>query len=63
MASERWRCPVCKIEAIIDRAKNTKEILLSFPTTGYAGQFPTHFDCELAKSVKSMNFSRLERVS
>jgi len=51
----RWRCPVCKVEADIEGRK------VHVYVTGHS--WPLHWDCEFAKDLDHIDFSKLERVS
>ena len=50
-----YQCPVCKVSAEIDKAGNKKTLLISSPQF----IFPFHPDCELAKSAKDIDLSKL----
>lgn len=57
----KYRCPVCGVVADIDRA-NRKKALDFRGKSRKDACFPKHPDCELAKGIDSMDFSKLEPV-
>lgn len=61
MTVELWKCPKCKIEAKIDKAKKSKEIVHIINPERTQMCFPTHADCELARPIGKMDFSKLEK--
>lgn len=67
----RYRCPVCKVEAEIDKKK--KEVVLHLPPLEMpksierfhgtiSACFPSHFDCELFKPVNEIDLKKLVKV-
>jgi len=65
----RWRCPICKLEAEIDKKK--KVMVIYFPLPGMPETpsilpvtvgFPKHVNCELAKPVHLINLKKLEKI-
>jgi len=58
---EIYKCPKCKVEAEIDINKKTKKITHSLNLNRPQMTFPTHSDCELAKPISKMDFSKLEK--
>lgn len=56
-----WKCPKCKIKVEIKGTSKTIKSSLSLQNTIQG--FPTHSDCELARSIKKMDFTKLTRVS
>lgn len=61
MAKEIYKCPKCKMEAEIDIKNKSKKITHSLNVNRPQHTFPTHPDCELAKPVGKMDFSKLEK--
>lgn len=55
-----WKCPKCKTEAEI--TGNTKRIKHRLDPSTAVQSFPSHRDCELAKPIKKMNFTKLVKV-
>jgi len=54
----KWRCPACKVEADVE-GRN-----LHIRVVGVMGyRWPLHDDCELAKDIDHIDFSKLEKVS
>lgn len=54
----KYRCPVCKVEAEIDKENKQRSVKL-----GSDFRFPKHGDCELVKGVMEIDLSKLEPVS
>jgi hypothetical protein len=55
-----YKCPKCKFEAEI---KGNHKIIRSSVNPSRTTQgFPTHSDCELARPIKKMDFSKLTKV-
>jgi hypothetical protein len=55
-----YKCPKCKGEVEI---KGNQKTIKSKVTTSKTTQgFPTHSDCELARPIKKMDFSKLIKV-
>jgi hypothetical protein len=50
-----YQCPVCGQKANIDTVTKKKEI-------EWDGSFPKHPDCELAKAISKIDFSKLQKV-
>ena len=51
-----FRCPVCGMSVVIDMEK--KERIIAFDGV----KFPKHGDCELAKALSKIDFSKLQKV-
>lgn len=55
-----WKCPKCKLKVEI---KGNSKMINSSVGPGKATQgFPTHSDCELARPIKKMDFTKLTKV-
>jgi len=54
MSSGRWRCPICKVEILIEGRKITIFMV--------GRQFPKHGGCELGKDIDHIDFSKLEKI-
>lgn len=64
----RYRCPVCGVEADIDRAARSINIVVQIPAPAKGQRlliagFPLHRDCELARPIDSIDTGKLEVVS
>lgn len=55
-----YKCPKCKMEAEIKG--NTKTIKSQVDPGRTIQGFPTHTDCELAKPIRKMDFSKLQKL-
>ena len=55
-----WKCPKCKIEAEIKGKTKTIKSTVDMERT--IQSFPTHSDCELARPISKMDFSKLIKV-
>lgn len=55
---EIWRCPKCKATAEI---KGNVKTIKSKVAPGSQG-FPTHRDCQLARPIAKMDFSKLVKI-
>ena len=60
MKTTVWRCPKCQMTAEIKG--NSKTIKSRVDPSHAVQSFPTHTDCELAKPIRKMDFSKLEKV-
>lgn len=56
-----YKCPKCKYQAQIKG--NQKTIKSKVDPSRTIQGFPTHSDCELARPIKKMDFSKLIKVS
>jgi hypothetical protein len=57
----KYRCPTCKVVADIDPQKKTVRISLTGARGDLSFPRPGH-QCELAKGIDSIDFSKLEKV-
>lgn len=55
-----WKCPKCKMQVTITGQSKTIKSSLD-PQKAVQG-FPTHSDCELARPIKKMDFTKLTKV-
>lgn len=60
MTTVTWKCPKCKMVAEIKG--KTKTIKADLSESKAKQGFPTHADCELAKPVHKIDFSKLIKV-
>ncbi len=51
----KWRCPTCQVEADV----KDREIHVYIQGQSW----PLHYDCELAKVIAHIDFSKLEKIS
>lgn len=55
-----YKCPKCKIEVEIKGTSKTIKSSLNLQNTVQG--FPAHSDCELSRSIKKMDFTKLTKV-
>lgn len=55
-----WKCPKCKVEAEIKG--KTKHIRTEVSPSRTIQGFPTHKDCELAKPIDKIDFTKLVKI-
>lgn len=58
---EIYKCPKCKMEAEIDREHKIKRLTHKIDLNRPQMTFPSHADCELAKAVSKIDYSKLEK--